>query len=54
MSSCATPASTSCAPVVAAAGALPPSALATWPTQAAYAVKGDWTGLATYNQSQKS
>ena len=39
---------------LAAAGALPPSALATWPTQAAYAVKGDWTGLATYNQSQKS
>lgn len=36
---------------LAAAGALPPSALATWPTQAAYAVKGDWTGLATYNQS---
>jgi predicted flap endonuclease-1-like 5' DNA nuclease len=39
---------------LAAAGALPPSALTTWPTQAAYAVKGDWTGLASYNQSQRS
>ncbi len=35
--------------IVAAGGALPPSALKTWPTQAAYAMKGDWEGLTTYN-----
>jgi predicted flap endonuclease-1-like 5' DNA nuclease len=35
--------------IVAAGGALPPSSLMTWPTQAAYAMKGDWDGLAAYN-----
>jgi predicted flap endonuclease-1-like 5' DNA nuclease len=35
--------------IVAAGGALPPSSLKTWPTQAAYAMKGDWDGLAAYN-----
>jgi len=35
--------------IVAAGGALPPSSLKTWPTQAAYARKGDWDGLAAYN-----
>jgi len=35
--------------IVAAGGALPPSSLKTWPTQAAYARKGDWDGLSAYN-----
>ena len=35
--------------IVAAGGALPPSSLKTWPTQAAYAMKGDWDGLKAYN-----
>ncbi len=35
--------------IVAAGGALPPSSLKTWPTQAAYAKKGDWDGLNAYN-----
>jgi predicted flap endonuclease-1-like 5' DNA nuclease len=35
--------------IVAAGGALPPSSLKSWPTQAAYAIKGDWDGLNTYN-----
>src|SRR4029079_14598718 len=35
--------------IIAAAGALPPSSLDTWPTQASYAVRGDWSGLSTYN-----
>jgi predicted flap endonuclease-1-like 5' DNA nuclease/outer membrane lipoprotein SlyB len=35
--------------IVAAGGALPPSSLKTWPTQAAYAMKGDWDGLNAYN-----
>ena len=35
--------------VIAAAGALPPSSLDSWPIQASYAAKGDWAGLATYN-----
>jgi lipopolysaccharide export system protein LptA len=35
--------------IVAAGGALPSSSLSTWPTQAYYAAKGDWQGLATYN-----
>jgi predicted flap endonuclease-1-like 5' DNA nuclease len=39
--------------IVSAGGALPPSSLATWPTQAAYAAKGDWRGLADYNKKQK-
>lgn len=36
--------------IVSAAGALPPASLSTWPTQASYAVKGDWSGLAAYNK----
>ncbi len=35
--------------IIAQGGALPPSALDTWPTQASYAARGDWSGLATYN-----
>jgi predicted flap endonuclease-1-like 5' DNA nuclease len=36
--------------IVSAAGVLPPSSLDTWPTQASYAVAGDWSGLAEYNK----
>ncbi len=35
--------------IIAQGGALPPSSLDTWPTQASYAVRGDWQGLASYN-----
>jgi predicted flap endonuclease-1-like 5' DNA nuclease len=35
--------------IIAQSGALPPSSLDTWPTQASYAVRGDWQGLASYN-----
>ena len=35
--------------IIAQGGALPPSSLDTWPTQASYATRGDWQGLATYN-----
>jgi predicted flap endonuclease-1-like 5' DNA nuclease len=35
--------------IIASGGALPPASLDTWPTQATYAVKGDWEGLASYN-----
>ncbi len=35
--------------VVAQSGALPPSSLDSWPTQASYAAKGDWSGLSSYN-----
>ena len=34
---------------IAVGGALPPSSLNSWPTQASYAARGDWSGLATYN-----
>ncbi len=34
---------------VAVGEALPPSSLDSWPTQASYASRGDWSGLATYN-----
>jgi predicted flap endonuclease-1-like 5' DNA nuclease len=37
--------------IIATSGALPPSSLDSWPTQASYATKGDWSGLATYNRS---
>ena len=37
--------------IVARGGALPPSSLPTWPTQAAFAIKGDWNGLTAYNKS---
>ena len=36
--------------IIAVGGALPPSSLESWPTQAAYAAKGDWSGLASYNR----
>ena len=36
--------------IVSAAGVLPPSSLDTWPTQASYAVNGDWNGLTEYNR----
>ena len=39
--------------IIAQSGALPPSSLDTWPTQASYAVRGDWQGLASYNNSHK-
>jgi predicted flap endonuclease-1-like 5' DNA nuclease len=35
--------------IIAAGGALPPSQLDSWPTQASYAGRGDWSGLASYN-----
>ena len=35
--------------IIAQGGALPPSSLDSWPTQASYAVRGDWSGLASYN-----
>jgi predicted flap endonuclease-1-like 5' DNA nuclease len=35
--------------IIAQGGALPPSSLDSWPTQASYAARGDWQGLATYN-----
>ena len=35
--------------IIAQSGALPPSSLDSWPTQASYAVRGDWQGLASYN-----
>ncbi len=35
--------------IIAASGALPPSTLDSWPTQASYAVRGDWSGLSAYN-----
>lgn len=38
--------------IVARGGPLPPSSLPTWPAQAAFAIKGDWNGLAAYNQNQ--
>lgn len=37
--------------IVAKGGALPRSSLATWPTQAAVAIKGDWNSLAAHNKS---
>lgn len=39
--------------IISQSGALPPSSLDTWPTQASYAVRGDWQGLASYNNSHK-
>ena len=36
--------------IIAVGGALPPSSLDSWPTQASYAARGDWSGLATYNR----
>jgi predicted flap endonuclease-1-like 5' DNA nuclease len=39
--------------IIAQGGALPPSSLDTWPTQASYAARGDWSGLASYNSHRK-
>ena len=36
--------------IIATGGALPPSSLESWPTQASYAARGDWSGLAAYNK----
>ena len=36
--------------IIATGGALPPASLESWPTQATYAVRGDWSGLAAYNR----
>ena len=36
--------------IIAQGGALPPSSLDSWPTQASYAARGDWQGLASYNR----
>ena len=37
--------------IIAVGGALPPSSLWSWPTQASYAARGDWSGLsAMYNR----
>jgi predicted flap endonuclease-1-like 5' DNA nuclease/uncharacterized membrane protein len=38
--------------IIALGGALPPSSLASWPAQASYASRGDWSGLASYNRSR--
>ncbi len=35
------------------ASMLPPADVATWPTQAAYAAKGDWQGLTKYNEKRR-
>jgi predicted flap endonuclease-1-like 5' DNA nuclease len=36
--------------IITSGGALPPSSLDSWPTQASYAAKGDWNGLGDYNK----
>jgi predicted flap endonuclease-1-like 5' DNA nuclease len=36
--------------IIAMGGALPPSSMGSWPTQASYAAKGDWQGMAAYNR----
>ena len=38
--------------IIALGGALPPSSAASWPAQASYASRGDWSGLASYNRSK--
>ena len=38
--------------IVALGGALPPSAINSWPAQASYAARGDFSGLASYNRSR--
>ena len=38
--------------IIALGGALPPSSAASWPAQASYASRGDWSGLASYNRSR--
>lgn len=39
--------------IIATGGALPPSGIDSWPTQASYASRGDWAGLAAYNNSHR-
>jgi len=39
--------------IIATGGALPPATIDSWPTQAAYASRGDWEGLAAYNNSHR-
>jgi predicted flap endonuclease-1-like 5' DNA nuclease/uncharacterized membrane protein len=39
--------------IIATGGALPPASIDTWPTQATYATRGDWAGLAAYNQGHR-
>jgi len=36
--------------IIAFGGALPPGSLPTWPSQAAFAARGDWNGLSDYNK----
>jgi predicted flap endonuclease-1-like 5' DNA nuclease len=36
--------------ILGLSGALPPASLPSWPSQAAYAARGDWQGLASYNK----
>jgi predicted flap endonuclease-1-like 5' DNA nuclease/uncharacterized membrane protein len=38
--------------IIALGGALPPASLSSWPAQASYAVRGDFSGLASYNRSR--
>ena len=38
--------------IVALGGALPPSAISSWPAQASFAARGDFSGLASYNKSR--
>ncbi len=38
--------------IIALGGALPPASLSSWPAQASYAERGDWSGLATYNRNR--
>jgi predicted flap endonuclease-1-like 5' DNA nuclease len=39
--------------IIATGGALPPASIDSWPTQASYASRGDWSGLAAYNKSHQ-
>jgi predicted flap endonuclease-1-like 5' DNA nuclease len=39
--------------IIATGGALPPAGIDSWPTQATYASRGDWEGLAAYNNSHR-
>jgi predicted flap endonuclease-1-like 5' DNA nuclease len=39
--------------IIATGGALPPASIDSWPTQASYASRGDWSGLASYNKGHQ-
>ena len=39
--------------IIATGGALPPATIDSWPTQASYASRADWEGLAAYNNSHR-